>query len=46
MVKILNSTLEFENEIIIVYDSDQDNSIPVAKKLQSQYKNIVLVYIT
>ena len=46
MVKILNSTLEFENEIIIVYDSDQDNSIPVAKKLQSQYKNIVLVHNT
>ena len=46
MVKILNSTLEFENEIIIVYDSEQDNSIPVAKKLQSQYKNIVLAHNT
>tara|TARA_A100001015_G_scaffold299330_1_gene383255 strand:+ start:1452 stop:2171 length:720 start_codon:yes stop_codon:yes gene_type:complete len=46
MIKILNSTLEFENEIIIVYDSDQDNSIPVAKKLQSQFKNILLVHNT
>ena len=35
MVKILNSTLEFENEIIIVYDSDQDNSIPVAKNYKA-----------
>ena len=31
MIKILNSTLEFDNEIIIVYDNEQDNSIPVAK---------------
>ena len=34
MIKILNSTLEFDNEIIIVYDNEQDNSIPVAKKMQ------------
>ena len=46
MIKILNSTLEFENEIIIVYDSEQDNSIPIAKKLQSQFKNILLVHNT
>ena len=43
MIKILNSTLEFNNEIIIVYDHENDNSIPVAKKLQSQFNNIVLV---
>tara|TARA_B100000963_G_scaffold194205_1_gene169005 strand:- start:652 stop:1380 length:729 start_codon:yes stop_codon:yes gene_type:complete len=44
MIKILNSTLEFNNEIIIVYDHENDNSIPVAKKLQSQFSNIVLVH--
>ena len=44
MIKILNSTLEFDNEIIIVYDHENDNSIPVAKKLQSQFSNIVLVH--
>ena len=44
MIKILNSTLEFNNEIIIVYDHENDNSIPVAKKLQSQFNNIVLVH--
>ena len=32
MVKILNSTLDFDNEIIIVYDNEEDNSIPIAKK--------------
>ena len=46
MIKILNSTLEFENEIIIVYDSADDNSIPVAKKLQSKFNNIVLIHNT
>ncbi len=44
MIKILNSTLEFENEIIIVYDSEEDNSIPVAKKLKEKFKNISLVH--
>jgi len=44
MIKILNSTLEFKNEIIIVYDNVDDNSIPVAKKLQKQFNNIILVH--
>ncbi len=44
MIKILNSTLEFENEIIIVYDDENDNSVPVAKKLQTDFKNIILVH--
>ncbi len=44
MIKILNSSLEFDNEIIIVYDDENDNSIPVAKKLQNNFKNIILVH--
>jgi dolichol-phosphate mannosyltransferase len=44
MVKILNSTLEFNNEIIIVYDYENDNSVPIAKKLQSKFNNIILVH--
>lgn len=44
MVKILSSTLDFENEIIIVYDHESDNSIPVAKELQKKFNNIVLVH--
>ena len=46
MIKILNSTLDFENEIIIVYDNENDNSIPVAKKLQEKCNNIILVHNT
>ncbi len=44
MVKILNSTLDFENEIIIVYDHESDNSIPIAKELQKKFDNIILVH--
>ena len=44
MIKILNSTLDFENEILIVYDNEDDNSIPEAKKLQHQFDNLVLVH--
>ena len=46
MVKILNSTLSFNNEIIIVYDNEEDNSIPIAKKLATQFSNILLVHNT
>ncbi len=44
MVKILNSSLEFEHEIIIVYDDLKDNSIPEAEKLKEKFNNIVLVH--
>ena len=44
MIKILNSTLDFENEILIVYDNEDDNSIPEAKKLQHQFDNLVLIH--
>ena len=46
MVKILNSTLDFDNEIIIVYDNEEDNSIPIAKKLSTQFSNISIVHNT
>ena len=44
MIKILNSSLDFEHEIIIVYDDEKDNSLPVAKKLQESFQNIKLVH--
>ena len=43
MIKILNSTLEFNNEIIIVYDHKMITQFH-CKKLQSQFNNIVLVH--
>ena len=44
MIKILNSSLDFEHEIIIVYDDEKDNTLPVAKKLQENFQNIKLVH--
>ena len=31
MVRLLNSSIKFETEILIVYDNEDDNSVPVAK---------------
>ena len=43
MIRLLNSTLSFENEIIVVYDDDNDNSIEVAKKLEKDFSNFRIV---
>ena len=43
-INILNATLEdYPFEILTVYDSNKDTTIPVLKKLQKRYPNIVLV---
>jgi len=34
MVSLLKSSIKFENEILIVYDNENDNSVPIAKKLE------------
>ena len=44
MVKILNSSLEFKHEIIIVYDDPNDNTVPEAIKLKEKFDNIILVH--
>ena len=44
MIKIICSTLNFQHEIIIVYDDQNDNCIPEVKKLQTSYKNIKLIH--
>ena len=43
MIRLLNSTLNFEYEIIVVYDEDNDNSIDVAKKLEKDFQNFRLI---
>ena len=43
MIKLLNCSLNFEHEIIIVYDNDNDNSIDIAKNLQTKIPNIKLI---
>lgn len=44
MVRLLISSLKFKNEIIIVYDSEKDNTVPIAKKLEEEFTNIKLVH--
>ena len=44
MVRLLNSSIKFKKEIIIVYDDRHDNSIKVAKELASESQDIILVH--
>ena len=44
MVRLLNSTLKFSNEIIIVYDDERDSSIPVANFLVKEFSNIKAIH--
>ena len=44
MVRLLISSLKFKNEIIIVYDSEKDNTVPIAKKLKEEFTNVKLVH--
>ena len=40
MVRLLNSSLSIQTEIIIVHDNLNDNSLDSAKKLADEYDNI------
>ncbi len=44
MVQILKATMEVSNEVLIVYDFSEDDSISVAKWLQDRYPTIRLVH--
>lgn len=42
-LEALKKALTVKHEIIIVYDFDQDDTVPVVKKIQNKYSNIKLV---
>lgn len=42
-IQALERAIEIKHEIIIVYDFDQDDTVPVAKKLQHKFSNIKLI---
>ena len=44
MVRLLKSTLKFEHEILIIYDSVNDNSVSEAKKLENEFSNVRAIY--
>ncbi|MCL4366147.1 glycosyltransferase [Patescibacteria group bacterium] len=44
MLKILSAVLDVPNEILVIFDSAQDDTIPVIKKMQPKFKNVRLVH--
>tara|TARA_B100000902_G_C27207839_1_gene862640 strand:- start:390 stop:1133 length:744 start_codon:yes stop_codon:yes gene_type:complete len=44
MVRLLNSSIKFNTEIIIVHDSLEDNSIETANNLKNDYENIKIIH--
>ncbi len=44
MVRLLNSSIKFSTEIIIVHDSLEDNSLDVANNLKKNYENIKVIH--
>jgi dolichol-phosphate mannosyltransferase len=44
MVRLLISSLKFTHEILLVCDSKNDNSLPVAKILKNEFKNVKIIF--
>lgn len=44
MLKILNAVIDVKHEILIIYDSSDDDTVPVIRKLQAKFKNIRLIH--
>jgi len=42
-IKRVEEAVEIPHELLIVYDMDQDSTIPVVKKLHKKYPNVLLV---
>ncbi len=45
-LKILRALVDFDHEVLIVYDFDEDDSIPVVKSFQEKYQGLRLVHNT
>lgn len=43
MIKILTSVLEFPHEVLIICDSQKDESVPIVESLMKQYPQLKLV---
>ena len=44
MVRLLQSTIKFPIEIIIVHDTQNDNALEVAKNLKNEFTNIKIIH--
>jgi len=46
MLKILASLIEVPYEVIVVYDSPDDDTVPVVKRMQARYPSLRLIHNT
>ncbi len=46
MIRLLNASIKFTKEIIIVYDTEKDNALDVAKELSEEFDNVKLIHNT
>ncbi len=44
MVRLLESSIKFTKEIIIVHDTENDNALEVAKELSSEFNNVQVIH--
>src|SRR3990172_11222421 len=44
MLRILIAVIDVKHEILIIYDSSEDNTVPVIRKLQARFKNVRLIH--
>ena len=44
MLRILNAALDAKHEVLVIYDSFDDDTIPAVKSIESTYPNVRLVY--
>ena len=44
MVRLLNASIKFTKEIILVYDTETDNALDVAKELSKEFDNVKLIH--
>ena len=44
LLKILNATIDGQQEILVIYDSLSDDTIPVVKSLEKTFSNVKLIH--
>tara|TARA_X000000950_G_C13652166_1_gene552182 strand:+ start:42 stop:764 length:723 start_codon:yes stop_codon:yes gene_type:complete len=44
MVRLLESSIKFDKEILIVHDSKSDNALEVAKELSEEFNNVHIIH--
>ncbi len=43
MLKVLNAVVDLPHEVLVVYDTDDDDTVPVVKGMQRKHQNVRLI---